>query len=256
MLALPAVDIRDGRCVRLIQGARDRERVYDADPVAAARRWEAAGAPWLHVVDLDGAFGGRRANAAIIARIIAEVRIPVEVGGGIRSLGEIEELLAAGAARVILGTLAATSPDLLAEACARYGERLAVAIDARDGAVVVEGWVTGTGEPALAAAARVVRAGARRIVYTDTGRDGMLGGPNLAAFEEVLRVVHVPVIASGGISSAEDVRRLRALEPRGLEGVIVGRALYEGRVRLEDLLAAATGGATPPPRDSRAHSEQ
>jgi phosphoribosylformimino-5-aminoimidazole carboxamide ribotide isomerase len=255
VLALPAVDIREGRCVRLIQGARDRERVYDTDPVAAALRWEAAGAPWLHVVDLDGAFSGRRVNEHVIARLIAAVHIPVQVGGGIRSLGEIGTLLDAGAARVILGTVAATSPELLAEACARFGERLAVAIDARDGVVVVEGWVTGTGEPALAAAARVVRAGARRLIYTDTGRDGMLGGPNLRAFEEVLRVVDVPVLASGGISSAEDVGRLRALEPLGLEGVIVGRALYEGRVRLEDLVAAGSG-APPPRRDTPAHGEQ
>ncbi len=255
MLALPAVDIREGRCVRLIQGARDRERVYDTDPVAAALRWEAAGAPWIHAVDLDGAFSGRRANEDVIARLIAAVRVPVQVGGGIRHLSEIETLLKAGAARVILGTLAAKSPGQLAEACARFGERLAVAIDARDGAVVVEGWVTDTGETALAAAARVVRAGARRIIYTDTGRDGMLGGPNLAAFEAVLRVVDVPVIASGGISSAEDVRRLRTLEPLGLEGVIVGRALYEGRVRLEDLLAAGSGAALPR-RDVPAHGEQ
>ncbi len=255
MLALPAVDIREGRCVRLIQGARDRERIYDTDPVAAARRWEAAGAAWLHVVDLDGAFTGRRVNEDVIARLIAAVRIPVQVGGGVRTLGDIGRLVDAGAARVILGTVAATSPDLLADACARFGDRLAVAIDARTGTVVVEGWMTGTGEPALAAAARVVRAGARRIIYTDTGRDGMLGGPNLRAFEEILRVVDVPVIASGGISSAEDVRRLRALEPLGLEGVIVGRALYEGRVRLEDLLTAGTG-ASPPRRDIPAHGEQ
>ncbi len=224
--------------MRLIQGDANRERVYGDDPVAAARRWEAAGAPYLHVVDLDGAFAGRPANEAVITRLIASVGVPVEVGGGVRGLDVIARLLAAGAARVILGTVAATDPALLEAACARFGDRVAVAIDAREGAVVTEGWVAGAGESALAAAARVARAGARRIIYTDTARDGMLAGPNFAAFEALLRAVDLPVIASGGVSSAEDVRRLRALEPMGLEGVIVGRALYEGRVRLEDLLAA------------------
>ncbi len=254
MLVLPAVDIRGGRCVRLLQGQAGRERVYGDDPVAAALRWEAAGAPWLHVVDLDGAFAGRPANGDVIARLIGAVRVPVEVGGGLRDLGVIERLLGVGAARVILGTAAAAAPDLLEAACTRFGERVAVAIDARDGEVVTEGWVTATAEPALAAAGRVVRAGARRIIYTDTRRDGMLGGPNLAAIDEVLRAVNVPVIASGGVASAEDVRRLRALERAGLEGVIVGRALYEGRVRLEDLLAAAYP-ATPPQHDIPARGE-
>ncbi len=240
--------------MRLIQGAADRERVYGDDPVAAALGWEAAGAPWLHVVDLDGAFAGRPVNDDVIRRLIAAVRVPVEVGGGIRDLDVIGRLADAGAARVILGTVAATSPELLEAACTRFGDRIAVGIDAREGAVVIEGWVTATAEPVLAAAARVARVGARRIIYTDTSRDGMLMGPNLAAFEELLRIVDVPVIASGGVSSVEDVRRLRALEPAGLEGVIVGRALYEGRVQLEELLAAAYC-ATPPQRDIPARGE-
>jgi len=240
--------------VRLIQGAADRERVYGADPVAAALRWEAAGALWIHVVDLDGAFAGRPVNDDVIRRLIAALRVPVEVGGGIRDLDVIGRFVDAGAARVILGTVAAGSPELLEAACTRFGDRIAVGIDAREGAVVTEGWVTATAEPVLAAAARVARAGARRIIYTDTSRDGMLMGPNLAAIEEVLRVVDVPVIASGGVSSVEDVRRLRALEPAGLEGVIVGRALYEGRVQLEELLAA-TYCATPPQRDIPARGE-
>ncbi|HLJ58688.1 MAG TPA: 1-(5-phosphoribosyl)-5-[(5-phosphoribosylamino)methylideneamino]imidazole-4-carboxamide isomerase [bacterium] len=239
MLVLPSVDIRGGRCVRLIQGAADRERVYGDDPVAAALRWQHAGAAWVHVVDLDGAFDGRPGNEGTIIRLIRALRVPVEVGGGIRDLATIERYLAEGAARVILGTMAATSPELLRDACARFGDRIAVGIDARGGAVVTQGWVTTTGEPALEAATRVTGAGARRIIYTDTGRDGMLDGPNLAAFEAMLGVANVPVIASGGVASAADVRRLRALEARGLEGVIVGRALYEGRASLEDLLAAA-----------------
>ncbi|HLN14453.1 MAG TPA: 1-(5-phosphoribosyl)-5-[(5-phosphoribosylamino)methylideneamino]imidazole-4-carboxamide isomerase [bacterium] len=239
MLVLPAVDIRGGRCVRLVQGVRDRERVYGDDPVAAARRWQDAGAAWVHVVDLDGAFDGRPRNDAVIARMIAALRVPVEVGGGIRDLETIRRYLDAGAARVILGTAAASAPDVLRDACVAFGDRVAVGIDARGGAVVTEGWVTSTGEPALSAASRVVASGARRIIYTDTSRDGMLAGPNLAAFEAMLQVASVPVIASGGVASADDVRRLRALASAGLEGVIVGRALYEARVTLEDLLEAA-----------------
>lgn len=245
MLVLPAVDIRGGRCVRLIQGDAARERTYGDDPAAAARRWEAAGAPYLHVVDLDGAFAGRPVNDAVITRLIAAVRVPVEVGGGIRGLDVIEHLLDHGAARVILGTAAVTSPELLEAACARFGDRVAVAIDARGGVVVTHGWVAATAERAVSAATRVARAGARRIIYTDTNRDGMLAGPDLAAFEEVLRAVDIPVIASGGVASVDDVRRFRALEPAGLEGVIVGRALYEGRMHLEDLIAAASGPAPP-----------
>ena len=239
MLVLPAVDIRGGRCVRLVQGARDRERVYGDDPVAAAVRWQDAGAAWVHVVDLDGAFDGRPRNEAVIVRLIAALRVPVEVGGGIRDLETIRRYLEAGAARVILGTAAAASPEVLRDACLAFGDRVAVGIDARGGAVVTEGWVTSTGEPALEAASRVVERGARRIIYTDTSRDGMLAGPNLAAFEAMLQVVSVPVIASGGVASADDVRRLRSLASAGLEGVIVGRALYEARVRFEDLLEAA-----------------
>ncbi len=239
MLVLPAVDIRGGRCVRLVQGVRDQERVYGDDPVAAALRWQDAGAAWVHVVDLDGAFDGRPRNDAVIARMIAALRVPVEVGGGIRDLETIRRYLDAGAARVILGTAAASAPEVLRDACVAFGDRVAVGIDARGGAVVTEGWVTSTGEPALSAASRVVASGARRIIYTDTSRDGMLAGPNLAAFEAMLRVASVPVIASGGVASADDVRRLRALASAGLEGVIVGRALYEARVTLEDLLEAA-----------------
>lgn len=239
MLVLPAVDIRGGRCVRLVQGVRDQERVYGDDPVAAALRWQDAGAAWVHVVDLDGAFDGRPRNDAVIARMIAALRVPVEVGGGIRDLETIRRYLDAGAARVILGTAAASAPEVLRDACVAFGDRVAVGIDARGGAVVIEGWVTSTGEPALSAASRVVASGARRIIYTDTSRDGMLAGPNLAAFEAMLRVASVPVIASGGVASADDVRRLRALASAGLEGVIVGRALYEARVTLEDLLEAA-----------------
>lgn len=239
MLVLPAVDLRRGRCVRLIQGAADRECVYDDDPAGAARRWEAAGARWLHVVDLDGAFSGAQANAGAIRRLIAAVSIPVEVGGGIRDLDAIQRWLDAGAARVILGTIAVTRPDAFAEACRRFGDRIAAGIDARDGEVRTEGWVSGTGSSASTVAARMIAAGVRRIVYTDIGPDGTLGGPNVESLRQFLQTVTVPVIAAGGVASAGDIRQLRPLEAIGLEGVVVGRALYEGRVQLEDLLAAA-----------------
>ena len=245
MLVLPAVDIRGGRAVRLIQGERHRERVYDDDPVTAARRWTAAGARWLHVVDLDGAFAGRPGNAGAVARLLAAVDVPVEVGGGVRDLATIERLLEAGAARVILGTAAVSAPELLRTACARFGDRIAAAIDARDGRVVTEGWTAATALTAADAATRVVEAGARRIVYTDTRRDGMLGGPDLASLEGVLAAAAVPVIVAGGVTTADDVRRLRRLQPAGLEGAVVGRALYEGSVWLQDLLAAASGDPEP-----------
>lgn len=213
--------------------------MYDADPAGAAQRWEAAGARWLHVVDLDAAFSGAQINAEAIRRLIAGVRVPVEVGGGMRDLDTIQRWLDAGAARVILGTVAVVRPDVLAEASRRFGDRIAVSIDARDGEVRTEGWVSGTGSTASEAAARMIEAGVRRIIYTDIGPDGTLGGPNVESLARFLETVTVPVIAAGGIASADDIRRLRPLEAMGLEGVVVGRALYEGRVQLADLLAAA-----------------
>jgi phosphoribosylformimino-5-aminoimidazole carboxamide ribotide isomerase len=242
VLVLPAVDIRGGRAVRLIQGDRGRERVYDADPVAAARRWIAAGARWLHVVDLDGAFGGRPGNPDAVGRVLDAADIPVQVGGGVRDLAAIEGLLDRGAARVILGTAAVDDPDLLRTACAQFGERIAAALDCRDGRVVTAGWTASTALTAADAAARLVETGVRRIVYTDTRRDGMLGGPALDPLESLLEAARVPVIVAGGVTSPEDIRRLRRLEPFGLEGAIVGRALYEGAARFEDLLAAAADG--------------
>jgi phosphoribosylformimino-5-aminoimidazole carboxamide ribotide isomerase len=238
-LVLPAIDIRGGRAVRLIRGEPARERVYGDDPVEAARRWTAAGALWLHVVDLDGAFAGRPGNCDAVCRILASAGVPVQVGGGLRDLAAIERVLAAGAARVIVGTAAVRDPELLRGACARFGDRVAASIDARDGRVVTDGWVETSGLTAQEAAARVVKAGARRIIYTDTQRDGMMGGPALASLPGLLSAVAVPVILAGGVASPEDVRSLRRFEPAGLEGVIVGRALYEGKVLLEDLLAAA-----------------
>lgn len=238
----PAIDLQGGRCVRLRQGRADDATVYSDDPVATAKRWEAEGATHLHVVDLDGAFRGRPVHAGVIGRIAAAVRIPVQTGGGLRTDDDVDRILAAGAARAILGTRACADPDALRRLAARHGERLAVGIDARDGRVQVRGW-TETLDLRAADLARTAEAcGVRALIYTDTSRDGMLGGVNAAAMDALCAAVTCEVIASGGVSSAEDVRALRALGRANLRGAIVGKALYEGRATLPDLIAA---GAEP-----------
>lgn len=242
MLIFPAIDLRGGRCVRLLQGRADAETVYDADPVAVARRWAARGAEWLHLVDLDGAFAGVSQQLPIIGRIAAAVSIPVQLGGGLRSLEQIESALAAGVSRVVLGTIAITDPGLVREACAAFGSsRILVGLDARDGMVAVKGWQDVTDRRALELATEIRESGVERLIFTDTARDGMLTGPNFAAIREMAEQSGLRLIASGGVGCLEDVLRLRSLEPLGVEGAILGKALYEGRVRLEDALAAAAG---------------
>jgi phosphoribosylformimino-5-aminoimidazole carboxamide ribotide isomerase len=241
MLIIPAIDLKDGRCVRLRQGRADEVKVYSADPVQTARQWAARGAHYLHVVDLDGAFQGRPAHAALIASIAGAVAIPVEVGGGLRTDAAIAAALDGGAARVIVGTRAVAEPATLKDLIARFGPRLAVGIDARDGLVQVKGWVETTGTNAAELAAAVDALGAATIIYTDTATDGMLRGPNLAGVRAICGAVKCHVIASGGISSAADIRALRALDQANLAGAIVGKALYEGAVELGELMAAAGG---------------
>jgi len=241
MLIIPAIDLKDGRCVRLRQGRADEVKVYSADPVQTARQWAARGARYLHVVDLDGAFQGKPAHAALIARIAGAVAIPVEVGGGLRTDAAIAAALDGGAARVIVGTRAVAEPATLKDLIARFGPRLAVGIDARDGLVQVKGWVETTGTNAAERAAAVDALGAATIIYTDTATDGMLRGPNLAGVRAICGAVKCHVIASGGISSAADIRALRALDQANLAGAIVGKALYEGAVELGELMAAAGG---------------
>jgi len=243
MIVYPAIDLRQGRCVRLRQGDVAAETVFAADPVKAARRWAAEGAEWLHVVNLDGALGHSGAeNLRALERILAAVKLPVQFGGGLRSLDDVQRLLELGVARVILGTVAVREPQVVAEALARYGpERVSVGIDAREGRVAIHGWVAMADVDALELAGRMRALGMTRVVYTDVGRDGTLTGVNLEATVRLARLSGLKVIASGGVASVEDIRALCAHEAEGIEGVIIGMALYRGMVRLGEALRAAQG---------------
>lgn len=230
MIVYPAIDLRAGRCVRLTQGDFGRETVYGDDPVTMARRWEALGARWLHVVDLDGARAGRPVQAALVAAICAAVRIPVQVGGGLRDAAAVGTVLDAGAARVVLGTVAVREPARAAAVCREFPGRVAIGIDAKDGQAQVAGWLEGGAIAATAVAAAARSWGAATIVYTDIARDGTERGPDLAGTRAVARAAGMPVIASGGVGSLEHVRAAAALAGDGVAGVIVGRAFYTGAV--------------------------
>ena len=238
---LPAVDLKGGQCVRLRQGRADDATVYGDDPAAQAREWAAQGAAWLHVVDLDGAFAGHPVHLDVIGRMAAAAGIPVECGGGLRTDADVDALLARGVRRAILGTRALERADELAALAKKYGDKLAVGIDARDGFVQVKGWTETSRTTAVDLARRAAAAGVKTIIYTDTATDGMLRGPNFAGNAEVCDAVGpgCAIIASGGITTADDVIRLHRLGKANLAGAIVGKALYEGRTTLADLLAAA-----------------
>ena len=237
MTVYPAIDLRGGRCVRLTQGNFGCETVYGDDPVTVARRWEAFGARWLHVVDLDGARAGWPVQAPLVEAICAAVRVPVQVGGGLRDVAAAAAVLDAGAARVVLGTIAVREPARAQAVCRAFPGRVAIGIDARDGVVKVAGWLEG-GATDAATVARAARDwGAAAIVYTDIGRDGTQQGPDLDGTRAVARAAGIPVIASGGVGSLEHLRDVAALAGDGVEGVIVGRALYTGAVDLRDALA-------------------
>jgi phosphoribosylformimino-5-aminoimidazole carboxamide ribotide isomerase len=236
MHLLPAIDLRRGRVVRLSQGEADRETVYGDDPLAVAERFAAEGAAWIHLVDLDRAFG-EGDNAALVGRVIAGLgdRLRVQAGGGFRTLEAVERMLELGAARVVIGTAAVRSPELVPAALARAGaERLAVGIDARAGIVAIRGWREQSGERVDDVARRVIGEGIRTLVYTDVARDGMLEGPDVAG-AAALRALGAEVIASGGVATLDDVRRLR---DAGLAGAIVGRAIYEGRFTVREAVEA------------------
>ena len=235
MEVIPAIDLRGGRCVRLVQGDYDRETVFSDDPLAVARRWVEEGAPRLHIVDLDGAREGRPVNDGIVRSIIEAVDLPVQVAGGVRDLAAIDRWLTAGADRVVLGTAAVRDPELAAEAARRHGERIVVSIDARDGVVATEGWREGSGEQAEALLQRLASLGVRRFVYTDIARDGTLTSPNFEAIEALAQASTAALIASGGVAEVAHLVRLAEL---GVEGAIVGLALYDGRVQLREALAA------------------
>jgi len=232
---LPAIDLKGGQCVRLRQGRADDVTVYSSDPVEMALHWEREGGTYLHVVDLDGAFAGKPAHSEVIGRIAQALTIPFEVGGGLRTDEDIETILGLGADRVILGTRACDSPEALGALARRYGERLAVGIDARDGLVQTKGWTETSSARATDLAVRMCDLGVRTIIYTDTARDGMLHGVNAEAMAAMCDAARAEIIASGGVSSVEDVRRLAALGRPNLTGAIVGKALYEKRVTIREL---------------------
>jgi phosphoribosylformimino-5-aminoimidazole carboxamide ribotide isomerase len=240
MTIYPAIDIRGGRAVRLLQGRADQETVYAEQPAGVAAEFKAAGSAWVHVVDLDGAFSGEPQNLAAVQGIVA-TGLKVELGGGMRSRETVERVLSFGVSRVVIGTRAAESERFVGELVQQFGEKIAVGIDAKDGKVAVKGWVDTTGTGALEMAKRMDGLGVRTIIYTDIGTDGMLTGPNFAAQEAMLNAGNFNVIASGGVSRREDVVKLAELSRRygNLDGVIVGKALYEKRVELPDLLAIA-----------------
>lgn len=241
MLVIPAIDIKDGRCVRLYQGDMANETVYFEHPEDAARHLAAHGARMIHVVDLNGAVAGHPVHVAELEAICRESGVPVEVGGGLRTMAAIEQAFAAGVECVVLGTRAHESQEFLSEACARFPGRIVVGIDARNGQVAVKGWVEDTGRDAVELAQTCERAGASRIIYTDIGRDGTSAGVNIEPTRKIARTVRIPVIASGGVGCLDDIRSLRALESEGVEAVIVGRALYNGAFSLEEACAAAGG---------------
>lgn len=240
MIILPAIDLKDGRCVRLRQGRADEVTVYGDDPAEQARDWREQGGQELHVVDLDGAFAGSPRHTEVIRRIIAAFGGPVEVGGGLRDAGSLRSVIEAGAARAIIGSAALEDPEFLSAAVELYGDRIAVGIDARDGFVQTRGWVETTAVPATELAKAVAAAGVRTIIYTDTATDGMLGGPNLAQMAAICDAApQCQITASGGVSSTFDVENLKALERPNLRAAIVGKALYDGRTTIREMNVAA-----------------
>ena len=230
MILFPAIDLKNGEAVRLEQGDMARATVFNRDPAAQAKAFEAQGFEYLHIVDLDGAFAGKPMNAAAVERILAAMTIPAQLGGGVRDRATIEAWLAKGIARVIIGTAAVRNPALVKEAARAYPGRVAVGLDARDGRVAVEGWAETSEVTALEVARRFEAAGVAAIVYTDVTRDGMLKGPNLEATTALADAVSIPVIASGGFASIEDIRALLKPRVKKLAGAILGRALYDGRI--------------------------
>ena len=239
MIIYPAIDIRGGRCVRLTEGRFDAETVFADDPAEMALKWAGMGAEFLHLVDLDGALAGEGKNVPVIERILQSVNIPVQLGGGIRNLETIEKLLALGVTRLILGSAAVKNPQLVEEACKKYPGHIAVGIDAKNGDVAIEGWGKGSGVAATELAKKMAAYGVETIIYTDISRDGMLSGVNVEATAALARSCGVPIIASGGVASLEDIRRVKAVESEGVQGCIIGKAIYTGAVDLKAALALA-----------------
>lgn len=241
MLIIPAVDIRGGRCVRLTQGRFDREQVFSNDPVEMALNWQEKGAKRLHVVDLDGAVQGKPQNLKVIEKIVNTVNIPVQLGGGIRDIDTIDKCISIGIDRVIMGTSAVFNREIVKKAVSLYPDRVIVGIDAKDGRVAVKGWLEISEQKSVDLIKEIEQFGINRIIYTDITKDGMMTGPNLAALEEILENTGMKVIASGGISSIGDLIALKKMEVKGLEGAIIGKALYLGKIDLKAALEIMEG---------------
>ena len=241
MIVIPAIDLKDGKCVRLEQGLMERDTVYSDNPAATARHWQEEGGELLHIVDLDGAFAGVPKNRAVIEQIVAAIDIPSQLGGGIRDLATIEAYLALGLSRVIIGTAAQRNPQLVSAACQHFPGQIVVGIDAKNGMVAVQGWAEVTDVTAIDLARRFEGDGVTAIIYTDITRDGMLQGPNLDATRQLAEAISIPVIASGGVSSLQDIRDLLAIERFGVAGVITGKAIYSGALDLREAVSLAKG---------------
>jgi len=239
MIIFPAIDLRDGKCVRLLRGDFAKETVYSDHPEEIALRWEREGAEFLHVVDLDGALAGKPRNTDVIKKILSAVQIPIEVGGGIRTLETIENTLELGVRRVILGSAAVQNRSLVKEACRRYGDRIVVGIDAKDGIVAIDGWGVSGGISAIELAQELSSFGLKTIIYTDIARDGTLSGVNIEATSKLAAESGVDIIASGGVRSLEDIHALKKREPEGIIGVIAGKSIYERTLSLSEAIAAA-----------------
>jgi phosphoribosylformimino-5-aminoimidazole carboxamide ribotide isomerase len=230
MILYPAIDLKGGQCVRLLRGEMAQATVFNEDPAAQARAFAEKGCEWLHLVDLDGAIAGKTVNRPAIEAILKAIAIPVQLGGGLRDLATIEAWLGAGVTRAILGTAALRNPELVREACRKFPKRIAVGIDARDGFVAIEGWATTSSVRAIELGLRLEDAGVTTIIYTDISRDGAMTGVNVEATVELAWALTTPVIASGGVASLDDLRALKGEASAGIEGVICGRALYDGRI--------------------------
>lgn len=239
MIIFPAIDMRGGKCVRLLKGDFAQETVFSDHPEEMAKKWQDQGAEFLHLVDLDGALKGKPQNLDAVKKILATVNIPVELGGGIRTMATIDEVLNLGVRRVILGSVAVRNPELVKEACAKYGDRVVVGIDAKDGIVAVEGWGVSGNVKVIDLAKEMKKAGVKTIIYTDIARDGTLEGVNVEATAKLARESGVKIVASGGVKSIEDIKALKPYEKDGIEGVIVGKSIYMGTLDVKEAIAVA-----------------
>lgn len=239
MLILPAIDLRNGKCVRLVEGKVEKETIYSDNPAEMAQKWQSKGAKMLHLVDLDGAFAGEPRNLESVQQILAAIDIPVELGGGIREIETVERVLGLGVHRVILGSVAINNPELVKEACAKYKERIVLGVDAKDGMVAIHGWGETASKTAIQLAMEMKAYGVERVIFTDISRDGTHKGVNIDSTRELAEKTGLAVIASGGVSTLADIDAVKAIEKFGVEGVITGKAIYDGTIELEEALKIA-----------------